>query len=280
LAVGWFKTYPHVRRPEADFSRSQSNRFAFFVGATGGLVALATHSLADFNLHIPANALVGVTLLALLACQSRYGTDRYWFRAGQPARVILTGGLATLILALSVDGWRRGQETFWMLQADKLDLFDPEKSNLLQKAFAAEPENFETAYNLGECLRMRSFQGGDDSAALAQAALEWYDKVNRLDAYYGYGYLRTGMCLDWVGDSLRAQKYYQQAESLDPNGYFMVANVGWHYIQTQDFALAREYFIRSVSLSNGYSSAYAENYLQICETKLLERASGKPLLPF
>ncbi len=250
------------------------------MGATGGLVALATHSLADFNLHIPANALVGVTLLALLACQSRYGTDRYWFRAGQPARVILTGGLATLILALSVDGWRRGQETFWMLQADKLDLFDPEKSNLLQKAFAAEPENFETAYNLGECLRMRSFQGGDDSAALAQAALEWYDKVNRLDAYYGYGYLRTGMCLDWVGDSLRAQKYYQQAESLDPNGYFMVANVGWHYIQTQDFALAREYFIRSVSLSNGYSSAYAENYLQICETKLLERASGKPLLPF
>jgi len=276
----WLKTRPHVRRPEADFSRSQSNRFAFFVGATGGLVSLAVHSLADFNLHIPANALVGITLLALLAGQSRYATAGYWFRAGRPARIILTGGLAATVLALCVDGWRRGQETFWLAQAEKQDIFLPEKAALLQKAFAAEPDNFETAYDIGESLRMRSFEGGDDFAPLAQAALDWYAKVIRLDPHYGYGYLRTGMCLDWLGKTTESAKYYEQAEPLDPNGYFMVANIGWHYVQTQDYAMAREYFLRSVSLSHEYSDAFAGNYLQICEEKLREQASGKPLLPF
>jgi O-antigen ligase len=280
FAVGWLKTLPQVRRPEADFSRSQSNRFAFFIGATGGLISLAVHSVADFNLHIPANALVGITLLALLVGQSRYATARDWLRAGPAARIILTGGLAAAVLALGLDGWRRGQETFWLARAEKLDGFSPERATLLEQAFAAEPNNFDTAYDIGESLRMRSFEGGDDFVPLAQAALGWYAKVIRLDPYYGYGYLRTGMCLDWLGKSGDSAKYYETAERLDPNGYFMVANLGWHYVHTQDYALAREYFIRSVSLSHEYASAFAENYLQICEAKLLENASGKSLAPF
>ncbi len=280
FAAGWLKTRPHLRQPETDFSRNLSNRFAFFIGATGGLVSLAVHSVADFNLHIPANALAGVTLLALLAGQSRYATARYWFRAGQTGRIILTVGLAATVLALGVDGWRRGQETFWLARAEEMDIFLPARATLLEKAFAAEPENFETAYNIGESLRMRSFEGGDDYTPLAQTAFDWYAKVIRLDPYYGYGYLRAGMCLDWLGKTADSVKYYGQAEPLDPNGYFMVANIGWHYVQTQDYALAREYFIRSVSLSHEFSSAFAENYLQVCEAKLLEQASGKPLLPY
>jgi len=281
FVAGWLKTRPQVRRPEADFSRSQSNRFAYFIGASGGLVSLSVHSVADFNLHIPANALVGVTLLALLAGQSRYATASYWFRAGQTTRIILTGGLAAAVLAFGVDGWRRGQETLWLARAENQETFSPEKASLLQKAFAAEPENFETAYAIGESLRMRSFEGGDDFAPLAQGALGWYAKVIRLDPYYGYAYLRTGMCLDWLGKTSESVQYYEAAEALDPNGYFMVANIGWHYVQTQDYALGREYFIRSVSLFHEYSSAFAANYLQICETKLLEQASLKqPLLPF
>jgi hypothetical protein len=42
--------------------------------------------------------------------------------------------------------------------------------------------------------------------------------------------------------------------------------------------MARKYFIRSMTLSN--ASAFAHNYLQICENKLIERASGRPMLPF
>jgi hypothetical protein len=276
--VGWLKTFPHVRRAEADLGSAQSNRFAFFVGASGGLCSLGVHSAADFNLHIPANALVGVTLLALLTAQSRFATAYHWFRAGRPARLALAGTLAVALLAFSTDGWRRGQETYWLAQAEREDLYSPAKVELLQKAFAAEPENFQTAYDIGESLRMRSFQGGDDFASLAKQAIDWYARDIRLEPIDGYGFMRTGMCLDWLGQTEASVKYYEQAEPLDPNGYFMVANIGWHFVQTGDYSMARKYFIRSMTLSN--ASAFASNYLQICENKLLERASGRPMLPF
>ena len=53
-----------------------SNRHALFIGAAcGHLLALAVHSLVDFNLHIPANAILGVTLLALLSTYLRFATE-------------------------------------------------------------------------------------------------------------------------------------------------------------------------------------------------------------
>jgi hypothetical protein len=276
--VSWLKTFPHVRPAEADLGSTRSNRFAFFVGASGGLCSLGAHSAADFNLHIPANALVGVTLLALLTAQSRFATAHHWFRAGRPARLALAGTLTIALLALSTDGWRRGQETYWLAQAEREDLYSPAMVELLQKAFAAEPENFQTAFDIGESFRMRSFQGGVDFAPLAKQAIDWYARDIRLDPIDGYGFMRTGMCLDWLGQTVEAVKYYEQAEPLDPNGYFMVANIGWHFVQIGDFSLARKYFIRSMTLSN--ASAFASNYRQICEDKLIERASGRPTLPF
>ncbi len=41
---GLVKTWEHVRRAEKDFGSDKSNRFAFFVGASAGLLALAVHS--------------------------------------------------------------------------------------------------------------------------------------------------------------------------------------------------------------------------------------------
>ena len=89
FGAGLRKTWKHVRPSENDFGRGLSNRFAFFLGAAAGLLALAVHSVVDFNLHIPANAILGVTLLALLSSNLRFATERYWLErapAGQNAR--------------------------------------------------------------------------------------------------------------------------------------------------------------------------------------------------
>ena len=53
FGAGLAKTWRHVRRAEKDFGSGRSNRFAFYLGAACGLFALAVHSTADFNLHIP-----------------------------------------------------------------------------------------------------------------------------------------------------------------------------------------------------------------------------------
>ncbi len=278
FVFGLFKTWPHVRRAEVDFGRGESNRFAFFLGASGGLFSLTVHSAVDFNLHIPANALVGVTLLALLASNMRFATARHWLRAGAPVKLAFTVALAATVAIFAVDGWRRGHEAFWLGKAGRQEVFSPEKAALLQNAFAAEPQDFQTAYDIGDCLRTQSFAGGDDTDVLAKQALDWYGRAMRLNPHYGYSFMRTGICLDWLGQNAAAEKYYDQAELLDPNGYFMVAFIGWHFVQIKDYVTARQYFIRSTYLDN--STALAQNYLNICEQKLIERASGQPVLPF
>ena len=149
-----------------------SNRFAFFLGASAGLLALAVHSVFDFNLHIPANAILGVTLLALLTSNLRFATERYWLNARLPVRMLATVVLAVGVAYLGWQGWRRGAENSWLARAQSPALLVLDRAALLEKAFAVEPENFETAYNIGEAYRMQSFVGNlADYAAQAETAI-------------------------------------------------------------------------------------------------------------
>jgi hypothetical protein len=277
VAVGAFKTWPHVRREENSFGRSQSNRFAFFLGASGGLTALAVHSGMDFNLHIPANALVAVTLLALLVSNVRYATEGYWVRINLPLKLGLSAVLVMIAGYLVVQEVRLGRQAYWVAQAEKQGNFSPQRAAALEEAFAAEPQNFAAAYDIGECYRTESLDGGDNFGALATRANDWYAKAIKLNPYDGYNYLRTGMNLDWLGQHDPAAPWYSKAELLDPNGYYMVNNIGWHYVQVGDFSAARQYFLRSLKLYN--VNPMAGNYLGICQDRLLEGTSGRPQLP-
>ena len=279
IFIFWLKeTWPHVRREENDFGSGQSNRFAFFLGAVCGLAALAVHSAMDFNLHIPANALVGVTLLALVASNARFATERFWFRPGGTLKVVLATALGAVVVYFSAQAWRLGGEAHWLAQAEAQPVFSPERAAMLDKAFACEPKNFATAYEIGECLRNQSLNGGGKYSASAQKALDWYACASRLNPHDGYNFLRTGMCLDWLGRHGEAEAACRAAEARDPNGYYLVANIGWHYVQTGDFAAAQEWFARSLKLCST-DNAIAKNYLAICESRLAAKASGRPQLP-
>ncbi|HEY4415141.1 MAG TPA: O-antigen ligase family protein [Verrucomicrobiae bacterium] len=273
-----FRTWPHVRRAEDDFGSGQSNRFAFFIGATGALLALSIHSVVDFDLHIPANALVGVTLLALLASNLRFATAGCWWRINTLGKIALTSVVLATVISFAADEWRRGHETLWRAQAERQLDNTPAKAVRLEKAFIYEPHNFRTAYEIGECYRTESFKGGSDFASLAQTAMDWYDRGNKLDPFDAYIWLRMGMCLDWIGKPGQAEKYYNQAEALNPNAYIVLEYIGWHYVQIHDYAAARQYLIRSVRINS--HSDFSRNYLGICEAKLAEKASGRPTLPF
>ncbi|MGA2854352.1 MAG: O-antigen ligase family protein [Verrucomicrobiota bacterium] len=279
FAAGLWETRKRVRRADRDLGgRGTSNRFAFFLGASAGLLALAVHSVVDFNLHIPANAILGVTLLALLTSNLRFATERYWLSARLPVKTLATVALAGGIVYLGWQGWRRGNECIWLHRAQSPSLLVLERAALLEKAFAAEPGNFETAYNIGEAYRMQSFEGGTDYPAQAETAMGWYARARQLDPFDGYNYLRTGMCLDWLDRHAEAGPFYRAAERLDPNGYFTVANIGWHYIQVGDYLAAREWLERSLRLEWS-RNVIGHSYLGWVEQKLVENASGKSRLP-
>jgi Flp pilus assembly protein TadD len=148
----------------------------------------------------------------------------------------------------------------------------------LESAYAVDDQNFDTTYSLGEAYRLRSFQGGDDYEAEATTALRWYARGMKLDPYDGYNHLRSGMCLDWLEKQDAAEAEFRKAEALDPNGYYMVANIGWHFVQVGDDAAARQYFLRSLGLQT-LGNDIAQNYLRLTEARLIDKASGTNNLP-
>jgi len=278
FGAGLLKTWKYVCPSPNDFGRGMSNRFAFFLGASTGLLALAVHSVVDFNVHIPANAILGVTLLALLSSGLRFATDRHWLGLRLPVQLLATLMLIAGIACLTGQIQQLGREAFWQARADRLPTYSTGQAACLERMFDAEPMNFETAYNIGEIYRTQSFYGGEDYDALAKTAMQWYRRGMKLNPYDSHNYLRYGMCLDWIERHDEAGPYFSRADALDPNGYYTEANVGWHYVQAGNYAAARPWLERSERLQPRENTV-AATYLEIARRKLSETASGKGVLP-
>jgi tetratricopeptide (TPR) repeat protein len=97
----------------------------------------------------------------------------------------------------------------------------------------------------------------------------------QLNPYDAYPPLRYGMCLDWLGRHEEAQPYYDRAVAADPNGYYVVAHVGWHYVQRGNYAAAWPWFERSRKLK-WKDNPIADSYLEIVKARLLEAATNPP----
>jgi tetratricopeptide (TPR) repeat protein len=160
-------------------------------------------------------------------------------------------------------------------RAETLPNFSTERAAALQTALACEPKNFQTAYDIGECFRTQSLEGGTNYVELAQTALNFYAQGIRLNPQDAYSLLRSGMCLDWLGRHADAEKFYNAAEMHDPNGNYVVASIGWHFVQTGDYPAARQWFLRANKLANWHNDTAKTYLFEICEPKLIERASGR-----
>jgi tetratricopeptide (TPR) repeat protein len=169
---------------------------------------------------------------------------------------------------------RLGGEYFWLNRASRASTFSPEQVVLLERAFRTEPDNFATCYAIGESFRVRSFEGGDSYRELAKKAMDWYARSTKLNPYDAYNYMRYGMCLDWLDRHDEAASYFGQANDLDPNGFYVAAHIGWHYVQTDDYAAARTWYLRSKVLQLN-NNDMADSYLEIVRRKLLQRASNQ-----
>ena len=147
LAVGVFKTWPRVRGAPRDIGQPKSsNKFAFVLGAAIGLAAILVHSVVDFNMHIPANAILAVSLMALLSSCLRFATERYWVALKWWGRALGCAMMLAGAAYLGQQGWRHGNEYVWLQRATRAPLFSPAQADCLKKAFATEPMNAETAY--------------------------------------------------------------------------------------------------------------------------------------
>jgi hypothetical protein len=275
LGLGVLKTRRFVRTASNDLGGKQSsNKFAFLLGASTGLLAILVHSAFDFNMHIPANAILAVALMALLSSQLRHATEEYWARFGVWTKVVLSAVLAAGVVYLGQQGWRHAAEYASLHRAAGAPTFSPAQVAWLKKAFAAEPMNPETACAIGEAFRIQSSEGGNNYRELAEQAREWFGRSISLNRWGGYGYLRYGWCLDWLERPTESGPYFDRAAELDPNGYYTLAFIGLHYVQLENYAAARPWFERSLRLKWD-NNPIARNYLQIIQSRLLEAATNE-----
>jgi len=110
----------------ASLSRWRTRRDPFSVGiglgGMGALVSMAIHSLSDFNLHMPANALVMALILAIMhiALSSRVSRGEEQLTSAswkfKPAAWMATG----IAVLATLGGTVMAKETLWTWRADIL----------------------------------------------------------------------------------------------------------------------------------------------------------------
>ena len=267
---GVLKSWKFVQRAQNDLTAKRSNRLSFVLGGTLGLVAILVHSFFDFNMHIPANAILAVTLLALVAGHFRFATEGYWHTVRWPLRIPLMIALLAGIAYLGQQTWKRTEEVRRLVRAEEAPQLSDSRMEALKRAFARDGRNFETAYDIGEQLRLRSWQGGDDYRELAQEAMKWFERGMALNQYDPYSLLRYGMCLDWLRQHDEARPYFERALALDPNSYYMRAHMGWHYAQIGDWAAVKTWMFKSAQMKSDEENVVAYAYLRMAERKLAE----------
>jgi len=276
LTVGVVKVWRHVQRDGGVFSSNLSDKFAFVLGAAMGLFALALHSVVDFNLHIPANAIVAVTLMALLTSHWRFATERFWFAARWPGKLIATTLLLAMLGYLGLQTLRLGRENFALRRAATLVNGSLEQAAAMERAYAIEPHNGDNAYFIGENYRLTSLEGKADFAQRADQAIRWYQRGLTNNPFLSVNFMRWGMVLDFLDRHDEAEALFMKADELDPNGYFTSAHIGQHYVDAGDYASARPWLERSLFLFHK-DNPVAETNLKIANDRLLEAAQD-PLL--
>lgn len=249
LAWGFTRGWRYLQRSSTDLKGSKlSNRAALVLGATSGLVAILVHSLGDFNMHIPANAIVAITLMAIISGSLRFSTDRYWMRNGLIARVLLAAGLFGGCAYLVPQTLRLTHESRELSRVASIKVADQTRLGHLNQAFQIENRNPKTAFEIGDHHWRESSEGSTDYAASAKEAIAWFETASKLNPLDPTALVRHGMCLDWLDKHDEARVLFQKALELDPNGFSTVGHMGWHFMQVKNYKEARVWLTRSLEL--------------------------------
>lgn len=260
VGLGVARTWKYVGRGSNDLASKGSDRAARVLGITTGLVALLIHSVVDFNMQIPANALLAVVLMANLSGHLRFATDRYWVSLRRFGKVAVTiiGVLAVFYLGSRVGS--RYREGVLLTQAAAAETAT-DTMRALYAAYGMEPKNPETVAKIGEILRLESWEGGRQWRELAEAAMKWFEVGMKLNPFDAYCYVRYGMCLDWLGRNDAATEYFERALKVDPVSYYVTLMRGWHELQKRDYASAKDWFERSIAIKD-WDNELAYFYLE------------------
>jgi O-antigen ligase len=118
LAAGARGFFGFVRLAARETGSPASSSAGFVLGAVCGIVAGAVHSNVDFNLHIPANALLAAALLGLVTGARPLGASRIYAATSAVGGWVTAAAAGVIAVTLAVFLWRHGPAEYYVLRAD------------------------------------------------------------------------------------------------------------------------------------------------------------------
>jgi len=201
-----------------DQARLRSDNLAITIAALSTLAAYGVHSALDFNLHIPANALLLSAVMGMLATQTRV-TDR----RPEPSRwVALT--LAALGVGLALASMPTAPAEYFCHRARLAAGRGAYRSalSLAKTAGEYDSRNPQIYRYLGEAHLAVAYEAPDtDRVASFRAAAESLQKAVDLFPQDRDLLAMLGEALDELGRFEEAEQVFARALAWDPNSHQM-----------------------------------------------------------
>jgi len=125
-----------------------------------------------------------------------------------------------------------------------------ESESKLRQAVAISPSNWQCWMSLGVTLLSRDGHGDED----AEAALQCFERVVRLDPSNGDGYNSLGVTMIRLGKKLEAEEMINRAVQLKPNLDSAWHNLARIYIEEDDINRALLAYQKAIEISPNYGS--------------------------
>ncbi len=202
----------------------------FLSTAVGVMSAIIIHSFLDFNLHIPANALITFALIGLGLRLTNPSTE---MKTKQPLRFIpiVIAGLILSYFIYELQKTARGYFPFWSLQRQEASVTLEERIQILEKSAKQDPRSTLVATTLGDLYRQEAARNIQKELRypLVVKSIYWYEKAHRLNPVDDTITIRLAMAHDLMERYMEAYQYYRLAITNQPySGYFWV-ELASHY---------------------------------------------------
>jgi len=197
----------------------RSDALALTVGAVSAVLTLMAHSVIDFNMHIPGNALLFAWILGLLANPGTGKPDQA--PAWNTTLKLTRAGIALAGLALIAAAAYRFEGEYWTEKARAAlrDGLLREAQDWANQAIKADPSDPYPYFYLGEAWRISATQMPLKAMrpVLFENAVTAYRQSLALFPNDENALVRMGQALDGARDFDAAESAYLEAIRLDPN---------------------------------------------------------------
>jgi hypothetical protein len=234
---------------------TSSEQRSFAVGSALAVTAMIVHSWFDFNMHMLANAMVLVMLMAMTVAMDDSEDLHPRVELKRAPRYAI--GFA-LLLSCGAAVWfvRPAALAFhYSSEADDLkDLLEWDKALVLYgKAAALDPGFPEAHARMGQVyFSQAKWRIGEGKVAerkkLAEQSIAAFEKSLELNPYQTFTTVRLAGAYELAGDSQSAARCFDKAVALEPDGAFVYEQMGLFYRRAGEEAKALKAFENSSRL--------------------------------